>query len=71
MDLNKVLFIGNLTRDPESRTVPSGATVTNFTIAVNTRHETKEDTICLKVDTSNRQGEINSHYLQKGYIIFL
>jgi len=33
--LNKVFLIGNLTRDPELRYIPSGSAVTTFTVAVN------------------------------------
>ena len=35
--MNKIILIGNLTRDPELRTTPSGYTVCDFTIAVNNR----------------------------------
>ena len=35
MNLNKVFIIGNLTRDPELRSLPSGAAVVNFSIATN------------------------------------
>jgi len=35
MNLNKVFLIGNLTRDPELRTLPSGMSVTSFGIATN------------------------------------
>ena len=35
MSYNKVILMGNLTRDPELRTLPSGASVVNFGIAVN------------------------------------
>ena len=35
MNLNKVLLIGNLTRDPESRSTTTGQTVTTFSIATN------------------------------------
>ena len=35
--MNKVFLIGNLTRDPELRTTPSGVSVCSFTIAVNRR----------------------------------
>ena len=34
-DLNKTMLIGNLTRDPELRTIPSGQTVASFSIATN------------------------------------
>lgn len=37
MDLNKAMIIGNLTRDPEVRTTPSGQSVANFSVATN-RH---------------------------------
>ena len=45
MNLNKVLLIGNLTRDPESKTLPSGQAVSSFSIATNrswTNRETGE-----------------------------
>ena len=35
--MNKIMLIGNLTRDPELRSTPSGVTVCSFTIAVNRR----------------------------------
>ena len=35
--MNKIILIGNLTRDPELRTTPTGVTVCDFTIAVNDR----------------------------------
>ena len=35
MDLNKVMIIGNLTRDPEIRTTPSGQPVASFTVVTN------------------------------------
>ena len=35
--MNKIILIGNLTRDPELRTTPNGYTVCDFTIAVNNR----------------------------------
>lgn len=39
--LNKCSFIGNLTKDPEIRSIPSGDQVANFTIAVNERYKNK------------------------------
>ena len=42
--MNKIILIGNLTRDPESRTTPSGHTVCNFDIAVNDRRGGQENT---------------------------
>lgn len=68
MDLNKVMFIGNLTRDPESRTIPSGAQVTSFSIAVNDRSRGRqnETTMFLKVEAWNKTAELCAQYLQKG-----
>jgi single-strand DNA-binding protein len=67
MELNKVMLIGNLTRDPETRTIPSGATVTSFSIAVNTRRGPQnEETLFIKVETWNKTAEIAGQYLQKG-----
>ncbi len=41
VSLNKVMLIGNLTRDPELRYIPSGQAVTTFTIAVNRAFNSK------------------------------
>ena len=40
---NKVILAGNLTRDPELRSLPSGSSVTKFSIAVNRRYTTKDE----------------------------
>ena len=37
--MNKLILIGNLTKDPETRTTPNGKTVCNFDIAVNDRQQ--------------------------------
>jgi single-strand DNA-binding protein len=68
MDLNRILLIGNLTRDPEARNTPSGAVVTKFDIAVNdrSRGRDKEETMFIRVETWNKTAEIASQYLRKG-----
>jgi len=68
MDLNRILLIGNLTRDPESRNTPSGAQVTKFDIAVNdrSRGRDKEETMFIRVETWNKTAEIAAQYLRKG-----
>ena len=64
--------MGNLTRDPESRALPSGTTVTNFGIAVNetwkdkTTGEKREDVCYIDVDAWGRQGEVVSQFFHKG-----
>jgi single-strand DNA-binding protein len=71
MNLNEVNLIGRLTRDPETRQLPSGnASVTNFTVAVNhsfsVNGERKEETAYIDCKAWNKTGELISKYCQKG-----
>lgn len=71
MNLNHLVISGNLTRDPELRTVGADKSVANFTIAHNTRYkgqdgETKEEVAFIDCDAWGRQGEMAAQYLQKG-----
>jgi len=75
-NLNKVLLIGRLTRDPEVRYIPSGAGVTEFGLAVNRYYnsqsgERKEDTCYLEVSAWGRLGETVKNYLTKGRQVFV
>ena len=61
-NLNKVFLIGNLTKDPELRYVPSGAAVGNLRVAVNRRYktaegETKDDVCYVTVTVWGKQAE--------------
>jgi len=74
--LNKVLLIGNLTRDPELRYIPSGSAVTSFTLAVNRVYklqtgEKKEETSFIRVVVWGRMAEVCSEYLTKGAPVFV
>jgi len=74
--LNKVLLIGNLTKDPELRYTPNGTAVANLRIAVNRKFkdrsgELKEDTCFVTVTAWDKQAEICNQYLQKGRPIFV
>lgn len=74
--LNKVFLIGNLTRDPELRYVPSGAPVVTFGIAVNRtfltpQGEKKEEVCFARVVVFGRQAESCSQYLTKGRLVFV
>ncbi|MFA5388713.1 MAG: single-stranded DNA-binding protein [Candidatus Omnitrophota bacterium] len=74
--LNKVFMIGNLTRDPELRYVPSGAPVTTFGLAANrtymTQHGDKKDEVCfVRVVVFGKQAESCSQYLTKGRPVFV
>jgi len=74
--LNKVFMMGNLTRDPELRYVPSGAPVATFGLAVNrtfvTQHGDKKDEVCfVRVVVFGKQAESCSQYLTKGRPVFI
>lgn len=74
--LNKVFLMGNLTRDPELRYVPSGTAVTTFTVAANRAYtmasgEKREETCFVRVVAWARQAELCSQYLSKGSPVFV
>jgi len=75
-NLNKVLLMGNLTRDPEPRFTPSGTQVTTFDIAINRTYRTKdgekkEETCFVTIETWGRQAETCAEYLHKGSSVFV
>lgn len=74
--LNKVLLIGNLTRDPELRYIPSGSAVASFTVASNRVYksqtgEKKEEVSFIKVVVWGRMAETCNEYLKKGSPVFV
>ena len=74
--LNKVLLIGNLTRDPELRSLPSGHKVASFGIATNRVWKDpsggrKDATEYHTVIAWSRLGEIASQYLRKGGLVMI
>jgi single-strand DNA-binding protein len=75
-NLNRVLLIGNLTRDPEVRYTPKGTPVTEIGLAVNRIYsgedgEKKEETTFVDVTLWARQAEIAGQYLKKGRPVFI
>jgi single-strand DNA-binding protein len=71
--LNKVILLGNLTRDPELRYAPSGTPVARFGLAVNTIRagqgddpNRKEEVCFVDIVAFGRQAETASEYLSKG-----
>ncbi len=67
MSYNKVIFIGNLTKDPELRYTPQGTPVANFRIAVNEKiSKEKKETLFIDVVTFGKSAEACSEYLVKG-----
>lgn len=69
--MNKLILIGNLTRDPETRTTPSGHTVCSFDIAVNERRGGQDSTTYFRVSTWDKTGENCQKYLSKGKKVFV
>lgn len=76
MSVNKCLFIGNLTADPEIRTMPNGEQVANFTIALNEKYKAKDGNIVENVEyvrivLYRRLAEIAGQYLHKGSQVYI
>jgi len=75
-NLNRVLLIGNLTRDPEVRYTPKGTAVAEIGLAVNRIYsgedgEKKEETTFVDVTLWARQAEVAGQYLKKGRPVFI
>jgi single-strand DNA-binding protein len=75
-NLNRVLLIGNLTRDPEVRYTPKGTAVTDISIAINRvigseEGERREEVTFVDVTLWGRQAEIAQQYLTKGRGVFI
>ena len=69
--MNKVIFTGNLGKDPESRYTPSGAQVTSFSVAVtqtwtDASGEKKKKTDWVRVSAWGKLAEVCNQYLKKG-----
>ena len=75
--INKVILVGNLGQDPETRYMPSGGAVTNFSVATSeswkdkNSGEQQERTEWHRVVTFNRLAEIAGEYLKKGSQVYL
>ncbi|MGE5215756.1 MAG: single-stranded DNA-binding protein [Chloroflexota bacterium] len=69
-EYNKVILLGNLTRDPELRYTPAGLAVCEFPLAVNHRYrlndEVKEEVCFIDIVAFGRVGERSKSLLQKG-----
>jgi single-strand DNA-binding protein len=73
---NKVILMGNLTRDPELRYIPAGTAVVNLRLAVNRRFRTRsgeqKDEVCFVTAVVwDKQAELCNQYLQKGRPVFV
>jgi single-strand DNA-binding protein len=70
-NLNKVILVGNLTRDPELRYTPKGTAIAKLGLAINRTYqsesgEKKEETTFVDVDVFGRTAENAGQYLKKG-----
>ena len=68
---NKVILMGNLTRDPEMRSTPSGQSLCSFSLAVNRTYtskdgERRDETAFIDIDAWGRSAETIAKYCTKG-----
>ena len=75
--VNKVILMGVLGRDPETKNFPNGGSITTFSVATTefwkdkTTGERKEATEWHRISTNNRLAEIASKYLKKGSKVYI
>lgn len=74
-NLNKVLLMGRLTRDPQQRFIPSGQGVVEFAIAINrnytTNGEKREEVTFVDLEAWGQSGDLIMRYMKKGNPIFV
>ncbi|MEM9018450.1 MAG: single-stranded DNA-binding protein [Verrucomicrobiota bacterium] len=75
-NLNKVMLIGNLTRDPEVRYTPKGSAVTDIGLAINRNYtlddgERREETTFVDITFWGRQAEVIGEYMKKGRPLYV
>ena len=75
-NFNKVFLMGNLTRDPELRYMPSGTAIASFGMAINRTYksqdgEQKKETCFVDINMFGRRAEVISEYFSKGSAIFI
>lgn len=76
MNLNKAFILGNVTRDPEVRALPSGQSVTNFGIATNRFYtdatgQKKQEAEFHNIVCFGKLADISSKYLNKGSLVLI
>lgn len=64
--MNRTILIGNLTNDPETRTMPNGNTVCSFTLAVNRKKAAEPTTDFFRINAWRNLGEVCGRCLTKG-----
>ena len=76
MNMHKTIVIGRLGRDPETREISSGVSVTGFSVAVNEKWknksgETQEHTEWYKIQAWGSQGDFVGRYLKQGDLVYV
>lgn len=69
--LHKIILIGNLGREPETRYTPTGKQVTTFSVATNRKRGDKTYTTWFRVSTWGKLSEICAQYLNKGDRVYV
>lgn len=74
--LNKVMLIGNITRDPEIKYTPKGTAIAELSMAVNRAYSTdggekREETTFVDVELWGKQAELAGEYLKKGRPVYI
>jgi single-strand DNA-binding protein len=74
--VNKVILIGNLGQDPESRFTPQGTAVTSFSVATNESWksqsgEIKEHTEWHRIEMFGKRAETANEYMRKGHTVYI
>ena len=75
-NLNKVMLIGNLTRDPELRVTPKGTAICQFSLAVNRKFKTEsggeqEEVTYIDIEAWGKSGENIAKYCVKGRPLYV
>lgn len=70
-NFNKVILMGNLTRDPEMRTTQGGTQVVKFGMAISRKFKDQETTCFVDCTAFGRTGEVIQQYMSKGRPIFV
>lgn len=75
-NLNRVLLIGNLTRDPELRVTPKGTAICQFSLAISRSFkdesgQTREEATFVDIEAWGKQGELIAKYCTKGRPLFV
>ena len=76
MNVNKVIIVGRLNRDPEKRTTQTGTTITNFSVATSTKWKGQDGQQNEKTEFHNviawgKRGEVIAQYMTKGQEIYV